>query len=963
MLRKKIFKPLAIALLIVFMFSTVAMAATPNNTIFFGGKAYNLSLLNDPTLASEIAAAFVANGNKFVYKTPAGGYIDANAANVDPSTLPAGTYMDADKTTTDYGAGDTEPSVELAVESVSAIADINVDFGTAIEGITFPAKVTLNLSDETTAEVDATFACDTYDGNVAGEYVFTATYVLPEGVTGDKPVATVKVVVAEKPMLAVSSVSAINAKTLQVEFNRRLTAEEQAAAVFAFKFGGNAIAMSEPTWDGTKAQFGRADAGNLSAGNYAVSITGLGDAALTGTTIVTAQTATTVTINTNNVPNIAAQAIAYTVFDQYGGEITVLPANMTTTAYNLTDATRAPAVTNISNISFALCNIGDKVRITTYVTANASATVTKDITVSNIYADSVTLGDPVLPTGVPRLLTGTAGVEIPVTITDNFGDSIQLTANAGPIASGTTLAPTNLVLTHSGVAAVAVNADGDLTFTLGAAGNAWVRVTNPATGAIVTKSFEVLAAPNTAGVALEAFTEPFRVGGGTRDITFTMTDQYGDEYTTAALTWVNTNISLSSSNTAVATVAWNVNNIRVTPVATGTTTITAVVTTPFASPTNGIATVSVTVDAAKAPTTIAVRGTPKTALANTETVLFNAATGSLGFLVTDQDGDAINLAATTAAGVKANLTVTDTNGVLTAPATAVLMAADMSGPVGTISSASLNVTAHATNVGTATVTVQLFNDANSNDTMDAGEELSATANVTYTVKAPVLTNGAITSIAGGATSNTDFSAAYAIANANQTITYALQDQAGNPLTTTAAVPVNWTITNTGETAMTVNDGTAKTLAAGATATYTTQSTVGAAATTTIEINSAAAANTLAKVSVAVGTATPHALDLVFAVTGTEVPTGDMLSTAVANQSFTGTVVGNGGVAATSWVAINTAVGYKVVNFGNAAFTTQVYKVNGNSVGIAAFNNALKAGASITITTNAAGTTLTATLTN
>lgn len=726
--------------------------------------------------------------------------------------------------------------------------------------------------------------------------------------------------------------------------------------------------MSAATWDGVNAQFGRADNGNLAAGNYAVSITGLTDEALTGTATVTAQTPTTVTIDTNNVQNLAGQAIAYTVLDQYGNEVTVTPANMTTTAYNITDATRAPVVTNIGNISFAACNIGDVVRITTYVTANADATSTKNITINNISADSVTFGDLVLPTNVPRLLTTTAGVELPVTITDNYGESMQLTAAAGPIGSGAVLAPTNLVVTHSGIAAVAVNADGNLTFTLGAAGNAWVRITNPATGAIVTKSFEVLAAPNTAGVAMEAFTEPFRLAGGTRNIEFSMTDQYGDEYTTAALTWANTNISISSSNTAVATVAWSGggagNDIVVTPVANGTTTITAVVTTPFASPTNGIATVNVTVEEAKSPTSIAVNGTPKTALANAETVAFNATEGALGFLVTDQDGDAINLAAAApATGVKANLTVTDANSVLTAPVAVVLTAADMTGPVGTISSANLTVTSHATNTGTATVTVQLFNDANGNDTMDAGEELPATANVTYTVSQSVLTNGAITGVTGGATANTDFSTAYAAANANQTLTYALQDQAGNALATTAAVPVNWTITNTGDTAMTVNDGTAKTLAAGETETYTTQSTVGAAATATIQINSAAAANTVAAVSVAAGTATPHELNLVFAVTGTEVPTGDMLSTAVANQSFTGTVVGSGGAAATSWVVIDTAVGYKVVNYGNALFTTQVYKVNGNSVGIAAFNDAIEKGASIAVTTDATGAVLTATLTN
>jgi len=141
----------------------------------------------------------------------------------------------------------TEPPVkELTVVSVGAIEDINVDFGTAVEAITFPTKVALNLSDETTVEVDATFACDNYDGNVAGEYVFTATYELPEGVTGDKPAATVKVVVAAKPLLAVESVSAINDMTIaaneDVELKFLVNGEEELTkAEFEEKYEGYTV--------------------------------------------------------------------------------------------------------------------------------------------------------------------------------------------------------------------------------------------------------------------------------------------------------------------------------------------------------------------------------------------------------------------------------------------------------------------------------------------------------------------------------------------------------------------------------------------------------------------------------------------------------------------------------------------------------------------------------------------------
>ncbi len=553
MLRKKVFKPLAIALLIVFMFSTVAMAATPNNTIFFGGKAYNLSLLNDPTLASEIAAAFVANGNKFVYKTPAGGYIDANAANVDPSTLPAGTYMDADKTTSDYGAGDTEPSVELAVESVSAIngtitvimtgegtpvksdfsfgykingvgskpfpdvpglsdpewnaatktasftftpfaatneaqsieicwkyagkggwadpfvveaealtvssvsaiADINVDFGTAIEGITFPAKVTLNLSDETTAEVDATFACDTYDGNVAGEYVFTATYELPEGVTGDKPAATVKVVVAEKPMLAVESVSAITTTTIEATL---ATAKADAvAADFNVTVADAAVAVTAVAANADNTVYtltvdlaGKEGALKVNGTAAAAAIdfkapTVVSATAINNTSVnvvfsekvdkTTAETATNYTVNNGlNVASATLQADGITVKlvtdTQYSvTNYTVTVANVKDLAGNViaTGNTATFAGSEAPVIVKVLANATDITQSAVATLTDASTSITADF---NVNIASVT-------TQTVKLYNVTDGAYVPGTPTVAAGD-IVFTPVAGQIAANKT---------------------------------------------------------------------------------------------------------------------------------------------------------------------------------------------------------------------------------------------------------------------------------------------------------------------------------------------------------------------------------------------------------------------------------------------------------------------------------------------------------------------------------------------
>ena len=121
---KRSLKVVALALAVLLFFPSAALAALPNNTIIFGTKAYDLSLLNDASLADEILAAFVANDNSFAYKMPAGIFIDPNAQAVDPATLPAISYMDANKVVTGYRAGDGDVIVPLAVYLASTASGI-----------------------------------------------------------------------------------------------------------------------------------------------------------------------------------------------------------------------------------------------------------------------------------------------------------------------------------------------------------------------------------------------------------------------------------------------------------------------------------------------------------------------------------------------------------------------------------------------------------------------------------------------------------------------------------------------------------------------------------------------------------------------------------------------------------------------------------------------------------------------
>lgn len=211
---KKAFRCAVWALVIVFVLSSTALAAIPNNTIIFKDKAYDLSLLNDAGMVNEILNAFVANNNSFIYKTPAGSLIDPNAAAVNANQLPAVTYKDANKVSTQYSAGDG-PVVpqEVAVTAVTAINDINVANGTALANIGLPATVEVTKADSTKANLAVTWDGGTpaYSATTAGTYTFSGTITLPAGVTNPNSLkASVKVIVAA-PVLTVSSVSAIDA--------------------------------------------------------------------------------------------------------------------------------------------------------------------------------------------------------------------------------------------------------------------------------------------------------------------------------------------------------------------------------------------------------------------------------------------------------------------------------------------------------------------------------------------------------------------------------------------------------------------------------------------------------------------------------------------------------------------------------------------------------------------------------
>lgn len=67
------------------------------------------------------------------------------------------------------------------IAEIKPEAKLRVALGTTADQIAFPAQVTVVLSDGTSQSVDAGgWTCETFDGSVAGDYVFTGALVLPD---------------------------------------------------------------------------------------------------------------------------------------------------------------------------------------------------------------------------------------------------------------------------------------------------------------------------------------------------------------------------------------------------------------------------------------------------------------------------------------------------------------------------------------------------------------------------------------------------------------------------------------------------------------------------------------------------------------------------------------------------------------------------------------------------------------
>lgn len=244
--------------------------------------------------------------------------------------------------------------------------------------------------------------------------------------------------------------------------------------------------------------------------------------------------------------------------------------------------------------------------------------------------------------------------------------------------------------------------------------------------------------------------------------------------------------------------------------------------------------------------------------------------------------------------------------------------------------------------------IRVWIDAGTNDNTFQADEKNATIETGKFV-APALANGEITTVAFATADvynaiataeGVDAAGQSANGNANEaTLTYTLQDQAGNVYTTGASetVDVTWTVTNNGDTTAQVDDGTGYVdVAAGETKIFTT-TVAASSSTTTLKVDAKAAAESHKLTISAQAAGVSEASEVVVAFTAAPTITQDP---AVAAE-YSGTIIGvqadgddNGTVANNdgTLLIIETTLGQVLaVQIGSGDYGTVTLKIDGNTV--------------------------------
>lgn len=200
---------------------------------------------------------------------------------------------------------------------------------------------------------------------------------------------------AEEPQeeVAIERVSAINTKTIKVDFNQEVLTNK---AEFTIKKGASTIGVSKTSWNSDKTSAELEINSKLSEGTYEVSVSGLTKEPLTGSVKVENEKVTDVKILSDNLvldrENPKKVTVGYQVLNQYGEDVTksALPNLKVVASKGTEDADKGTLTLTAGNDY----KVGDKVVVTMIdetdgVTTNKTLTVVDEAKASEVTVNGV----------------------------------------------------------------------------------------------------------------------------------------------------------------------------------------------------------------------------------------------------------------------------------------------------------------------------------------------------------------------------------------------------------------------------------------------------------------------------------------------------------------------------------------------------------------------------------------------
>ncbi|WP_303971307.1 hypothetical protein [Sporosarcina ureae] len=458
-------------------------------------------------------------------------------------------------------------------ETSDSYVDVTFDKdGKPVYGEPEPTEVEVALEKATTAvtalpNVDDVKATDEAAVTAAAKLVADAKALGADVTALEAKVTALQAKIAEMTaVVSVESVKAINAKTLEVTFNKELTVDEQKALAFEVKKDGSTQLIKVDSFEGKTAKITRTNGANFTAGEYAVTVKGLSEDVTVKTTVA-AQKATSLDISNDQLLDATPKAkLGVELTDQYGEKLALAKADYTVSAFNKTQnvaiagtkvdfdpTTKTFYINTLGDNQTAdkdAFKVGDEVTVT-FLHNATGLTATKTLkVVAGAQLDSITVGDVQLPEGKELLTQDLKDIKVSYTAKDQYGNAVDLNDKASDIE---VISTTPSVVAKGDVSFVK---DGDKTLInikeFGDAGKTNIIILNKITGETSTLALEVNEKAGVPyAVTLGETSTEVAGNGGTKAIDLTVTDKYGNKV--APKDYVGATFTIVSSNTDVIT--------------------------------------------------------------------------------------------------------------------------------------------------------------------------------------------------------------------------------------------------------------------------------------------------------------------------------------------------------------------------------------------------------------------------